>query len=135
MVWGVHVDLHILDDDGNLIDAAMLAAISALLTARLPEFNKETKIVQFGKPSGKLPMRDRPVEVTIGKIGSTLLIDTCAEEETALDARVTIATNTEGNFCAMQKGGKGFFTTAELEAAVDVAVEKGNELRDLLPPL
>jgi exosome complex component RRP42 len=135
LVWGVHIDLHVLDHDGNLIDAAALAAIAALLTAKLPEYDMEKKQIQYGKWKDKLKMKDRPVEVTIGKIGSTLLIDTTSEEETALDARITIATNTKGNLCAIQKGGNGFFTTAELETAVDMAVEKGKELRKLLPAL
>ncbi len=135
LVWGIHIDLHILDHDGNLIDAASLAAISALLTANLPEYDIEKKQIQYGKVSGKLKMKDTPIEVTIGKIGSTLLIDTTAEEETALDARVTIATNEEGRLCAIQKGGNGYFTTTELEAAVDLAIAKGKELRALVPAL
>lgn len=135
LVWGVHIDLHVLDHDGNLIDAAGLAALAALLTAKMPELDAEKKHATYGKLAGKLPMKDRPIPVTINKIGSTLLIDTSAEEETGLDARITITTNTEGNLCAIQKGGNGFFTTAELETAVDLAIAKGKELRKLLPPL
>lgn len=135
LVWGVHIDLHVLDNDGNLIDAAALAAIAALLTARLPEYDPKTKKAVYGKLADRLPMADRPVEVTIGKIGATLLVDTNAEEEGALDARITIATNEDGNMCAIQKGGNGYFTTSELEAAVDLAIAKGGELRALLPSL
>jgi exosome complex component RRP42 len=35
-VWIVFIDLHILDYDGNLFDAASLAALSALMTAKIP---------------------------------------------------------------------------------------------------
>ncbi|MBU5557980.1 MAG: exosome complex protein Rrp42 [Candidatus Aenigmatarchaeota archaeon] len=135
LVWGIHIDLHVLDNDGNLIDAAALAAIAALLTAKLPLYDPDTKKAVYGKHGEKLPMKDRPVEVTIGKIGTTLMIDTNAEEEAALDARITIATNEDGNICAIQKGGNGYFTTNELEAAVDLAIAKGAELRAMLPSL
>jgi exosome complex component RRP42 len=135
LVWAVHVDIHVLDHDGNLIDAAELAAISALLTTKLPKYDIEAKRIIPREYSGVLPMKDRPVEVTVGKIGNILLVDAALEEDSALDARITIATNEEGDICALQKGGKGFFTTAELLEAVDIAVEKGKELRALLPQL
>ena len=35
-VWVVFVDIHILDFDGNLFDASSLAALAALLTAKVP---------------------------------------------------------------------------------------------------
>ena len=37
-VWIVCVDLQILNHDGNLIDAAALAAVAALLNAKIPEY-------------------------------------------------------------------------------------------------
>ncbi|XP_020684891.1 exosome complex component RRP45B isoform X2 [Dendrobium catenatum] len=36
-VWAIRVDLHILDNGGNLIDTANIAALAALLTYRKPE--------------------------------------------------------------------------------------------------
>jgi exosome complex component RRP42 len=131
LVWCVHIDLHVLDHDGNLLDACALAAIAALLSTKLPRYDEATKRI-IREPTGPLPVRDKPVAVTIGKIDSTLLIDTSLEEEAALDARVTFATNAAGNICAIQKGGKGFFTLSELAKAADLAITKGVELRAML---
>jgi len=39
-VWMIWLDLYILDYDGNLFDASMLAAMAALLTAKMPEYEK-----------------------------------------------------------------------------------------------
>jgi len=36
-VWAVNVNIHILDDGGNLIDAVSIATISALLHFRRPD--------------------------------------------------------------------------------------------------
>ena len=77
-------------------------------------------------------MKDKPIEVTIFKIGSKLFVDPTAEEDESAEARVTMATNEKGNLCAMQKGGNGFFTRDELLQAADIAAEKGKDLRKLL---
>ncbi|XP_020536079.1 exosome complex component RRP45B isoform X3 [Jatropha curcas] len=37
LVWAIRIDLHILDNGGNLVDAANIAALAALLTFRRPE--------------------------------------------------------------------------------------------------
>ena len=37
LVWSLTVDLQLLNDDGNLIDAFFLAAVLALKNTRLPE--------------------------------------------------------------------------------------------------
>ena len=40
--WDVYVDVHIINHDGNLIDASSLAAVSALLNARIPKLEDKT---------------------------------------------------------------------------------------------
>ena len=133
LVWSINIDAHILDYDGNIIDAVSLGAIAALLNARFPKFDeKEKKIIREEKTDKKLPVVDTPVEVTIGKISNKLLVDPSLEEDKALEARLTIATTKKNDICAMQKGGKGFFTSDEVEQAVDMAMEKCKDLRALL---
>ncbi len=36
-VWALRVDVHVLDHDGNLVDACCLAALAALMALRLPQ--------------------------------------------------------------------------------------------------
>lgn len=129
-VWMVNIDIYVLDHDGNLIDAGALGAITALLNTKMPKY--EDKKVLYGEYSGKLPMKDVPIAVTIGKISNKLLIDPNLEEEDALEARITVATNKKGEICALQKGGNDYFTTDELEKAMDLSILKGKELRKMI---
>jgi len=129
-VWIINVDIYVLDHDGNLIDAGALGAITALLNTKIPKY--EDKRVVYGEYSGKLPMKDVPIAVTIEKISDKLLIDPNLEEENALEARITVTTNKKGEICALQKGGNGYFTTAELEKAADLSIAKGKELRKVI---
>jgi len=129
-VWMVNVDVHVLDYDGNLIDAGALGAIAALLKTKIPKY--ENKKVIYGEYKGKLPLRDIPIAITIAKISNKLLIDPNLEEDNALDARITISTNKKGEICAVQKGGKGCFTSSEIEEALDLSMKKGKDLRKLI---
>jgi exosome complex component RRP42 len=129
-VWMINIDIHVLDHDGNLIDAAALGAIAALLKAKMPKY--EDKKVIYTEHERKIPIKDKPIAVTVAKISNKLLVDSNLEEEIALDARITISTNEKGEICAIQKGGTGFFTTEELEKAADLSILKGKELRKLL---
>jgi len=129
-VWIINVDIHVLDHDGNLIDAGGLGAITALMNTKIPKYEDEK--IDYRQHTIKLPMLDTPVPITVYKIANKLLVDTTVEEESALDARITICTNKAGNICAMQKGGIGHLTTAELEEAVDLSIKKGKELRSLI---
>lgn len=123
-VWAVFVDIHVLDHDGNLIDASALAAIAALLNAKPPEDEAWTL--------GEFPIRKRPVAVTICKINDKLMVDPCLDEETVMDARLTIATTEDGSICAMQKGGVGCLSREQIEQAYQLARTKADELRQHL---
>ena len=124
-VWMVFIDLHILDNHGNLLDAASLAAVSALLDARMPKY-EDGKVVR-GEWAGKLPITCTPISLTFAKVKNKILLDPTVDEEYAMDARLTIATTDNVN--AMQKGGVGKFTLEEVESIVDAAFEKAPALR------
>jgi exosome complex component RRP42 len=128
--WNVNIDIHVLDHDGNLIDASALGAMAALLKAKIPKYKDERVI--YGEYEGKVPIVDSPIAVTITKISNKLLLDPNLEEENALDARITITTNENEEICSIQKGGVGFFTTEEIKKATDLSIEKGKELRKLI---
>ena len=130
LVWIINIDIHVLDHDGNLTDAAALGAIAALLKTKMPKYEDGKTI--YDEKISKLPVIDKPVAVTIGKISDKLLVDPDLEEENALDARLTIVTNSAHSICAMQKSGKGFFTSQEVEQAIDLAITKGEEVRAML---
>jgi exosome complex component RRP42 len=124
-VWAVFIDTHILDDGGNLIDAATIAAVTALLNAKIPKL-EDGKIIR-GEWQGKLPTTCIPISCTMAKIRDKMLLDPVLDEEHAMDARLTVTTTDTVN--AMQKGGTGSLTMDEVEKAVDMAFEKSKDLR------
>jgi exosome complex component RRP42 len=132
-VWMVYLDFYILDMDGNLMDAGVLAGMAALLTAKMPKYDIEKDKVDFDTLEGPLPVSGRPIGITHAKIGKALVIDPTEEEENVMSGRFTVGINDEGEICAIQKGGICGFTSEEISKMVDGAVKHAAELRKLLP--
>ena len=126
-VWMVYVDMYALDYDGNLFDCGNLAAVCALRSAKIPN-------IQYGvkEEDEPLPITCFPVSVTEAKVGNQLIVDPNYDEEMIAPARLTVTTDEDGNFRAMQKGGRGGITRAELSLCLDRAVEKGKEIRKII---
>ncbi len=129
--WIVFIDIYIQNHDGNLIDAAALAAIAALSNAKFPKIN-ENGTVDYHEHTEPLPIVQKPIACTINKIDGKLFVDSTADEEQVFDGRLTVTSNEEGIINAMQKGGREGFTEEELNKSVEIALEKAKELRKYL---
>ena len=129
-VWELWVDIYVLDHDGNLLDASMLAAMAALSSAKMPEIAVEDDEVKLNREKLKnpVPVNRRVVIVTVGKIGAYLLVDPTLEEESLLDARLAIAVSDDGRIVGMQKMGMGTFTAEEVRKALTMAMESSKTL-------
>ena len=123
-VWMVFIDIHVLDDGGNLMDAASLGAIAALLTAKIPG---ERYGIGEDMP---LPVRDIPVSVTAVDIGGGIVFDPSMEEERVADCKLTVISNQEGAIAGMQKSGNGSLTVDQINHIVDISCKKGQEIRE-----
>ena len=128
-VFVVFVDVYVLNHDGNLIDASALAAVAALMNTKMPNYEVKDGEVVIKQGYTPLPMKSHPITVTLGKINNKLIVDPWLEEEQVMDSRISIAFNDEGNICAMQKGGSGYFTQQQILEAVKLSQEKATELR------
>ncbi|MDD4619590.1 MAG: exosome complex protein Rrp42 [Methanosarcina sp.] len=124
-VWIVFIDVHVLNNDGNLIDASCLAAIAALMTTVVPN---EQQGIGTNVP---LAMKEIPVGVTLAKIGSKLIVDPSLDEEAVCETKMTIVSSSDGSVAGMQKMGSAPLTEAEVMEAIDMACEKAAELREL----
>ena len=131
-VFVVFVDVYVLNHDGNLIDASALAAVSALMNTKMPNYEIKDDEVVIKQGYTPLPMKSHPVTVTLGKINGKLIVDPWLEEEQAIDSRLTMAFNDEGNICAIQKGGAGYFTPQQILEGEKIAQKKAVELRKKL---
>jgi exosome complex component RRP42 len=131
-VFVVFVDVYVLNHDGNLIDASALAAVSALMNTKMPNYEVKDGELVIKQGSTPLPMKSHPITVTLGKINGKLIVDPWLEEEQVIDSRLTMAFNDEGNICAIQKGGAGYFTQQQILEGKKIAQEKAAQLRKKL---
>ena len=130
-VLSVFIDIFIIDNQGNLLDAAALAAMSALVNTRMPKLDAEGKINR-NEHEGKLPVVHKPITVSVCKVGDKLFLDPSLEEESIIDTKLSIAVREDDKICAVQKqGGKGIEFDF-LEKMIDTAIEKSKELRKLV---
>ena len=139
-VWTVFLDIYPINDAGNLIDAAAMASVAALMTAVMPKTEKKSKdsltVIQFGEfTSKKLPLKEAmPLTMTFHKLGDSIFIDPVIEEEEASEARLSIAISNikkESYINALQKGGSITFTVDELNHILDSSVKVHKKLQDL----
>ncbi len=137
-VWSVFIDLAVVNDDGGLIDAGALAALLALLTARMPVYDKKDEVVKFGEfTDEKLPLRleNMPLTSTFFKIGEKLIIDPTKEEETAIESRLTVEISKpekDEMINAAQKGEEAPFTLDEIMGIVEHGSKMFKKLKTLV---
>ncbi len=128
-VWTVFVDIYTINDDGNLLDAAGLAAIIAMKTARFPKYDEKTGKVLYGEfTDKKLPLTDiLPISITFHKIGDKVIVDPTREEEDVTDTRITIGSS-HGSISSMQKGEEHALTIEEMNQVLDLVEPAWKEL-------
>jgi len=129
-VFVVFVDIYVLDHDGDLINASGIAALAALLNAKMNEFEVRDGEVVYKDKMMRLPLQNQPVPITFAKIGGKMVVDPCYEEELVMTSRLTVTVNKDDHLCAMQKGGLGELTIEEVKQSVSLALTKGRELRE-----
>jgi len=109
-VWVVWVDIYVLDHNGNLFDASMLAAMAALMNTRLPDYEElETGeiVVKRDRRVEPLKINHTVVTVTTAKIGNYVVVDPDLDEEAVSDVRLVTAFDEQGRIVGMQKTGSG----------------------------
>lgn len=132
-VIGIFADNSVVDHNGNLFDACSYATTAAILSCKIPkwEIKNDAPVLVEGHESNP-PITTIPVSVTMGRIGEHILVDPNAEEWECIDARITITTNSDGNICALQKGGEDGFTIEQLSKCADIAISAATKIRERL---
>lgn len=92
-VWSIMIDIYCINDDGNVMDASAIGAVTALRMARFPKYDKEKEEVEYGEFTDEaLPLTDHvPFTMTFHKINDSLLADPNRDEEDAADAKLSLA--------------------------------------------
>ena len=132
-VIGVFADNSVIDVDGNLFDACSYASTAAILATKIPKWEiKDDEPVLVEGESSDAPITTIPVSVTMAKIGDKIIVDPNEEEWSIMDARITITTNSDGNICALQKGGSEGFTYDELIRCGEISISVGAKIRETI---
>lgn len=133
-VWILFVDVYILDDGGNLIDASALAAMAALLNTRLKKvvIHEDLEDVELLEETEPLPTNGVVTSLTFAKFKDKILYDTNLLEDRGKDARFSLAITDKGVICSMQKGDSGVFYENEIELMLDKGSELVTSLLELL---
>jgi exosome complex component RRP42 len=135
IVYTIFVDCSIINADGNLFDATSYAVVSALISSKIPIFKvQDGKVLDSGDVQ-EPPLTTIPISITAARVGDAVILDPTAEEEACMDARITITTNSNSDFTAVQKGSTGAFTLEQLKKAAEAARIKGIEVRSKITEL
>ncbi len=115
-VWIVFVDVYVLNADGNLFDACSLAAIAALLTAKMRKWTYDEETDELTILDERMPIQldHVPISVTMTKIDKHVIVDPIAKEDHIKDVRVTFAFTEEDKIVSAQKGENGTLTPDEV---------------------
>lgn len=114
-VWNVRVDIHILEDDGNVIDAAMLSALAGLTDFRRPDVqvsaeHEVTVFSAFDRHPVPLSLHHFPLSVSFGIYQDSngnlvCLTDTSNLESLSQTSFMTFVMNRQGEIVHMSKPG------------------------------
>ena len=132
-VVGVFADNVVVDYDGNLFDACSYAATAALLSSKTPKWNwvDDTPTLVEGEET-PVPIATIPVSVTMAKIGNHIIVDPNGDEWASMDSRITITTDSDGNICALQKGGSDGFSQDDINRCGEISIHVGAKIREKL---
>jgi exosome complex component RRP42 len=123
-VWLIFIDVHVLDYDGNLIDASALGALAALINAKMP-----SERYGYG-PDAALPIKEYPIAVTAVDLDGEIMLDPSLDEETIASSRLTVISGLQGTLAGMQKSGTGTLSVDEIVRVVKLASSKAMQIRD-----
>ena len=129
-VYVLFIDCYMMDYYGNLTDAAAIAAITALLNAKLPR----AKLDANGKPEWDgtympVPINEIPLSVTFGRVGDVIFVDPNLSEELVLDGSVAFAIDEKKQITSIQKYGSAPWSVKEILETGQKAVKIADDLR------
>ncbi|PHP45552.1 RNA-binding protein [Methanosarcinales archaeon ex4572_44] len=127
-VWIIFIDIHVLNDGGNIMDAASLATTAALLKTKIPE--KQYQLGNNNNDDKRLPIRNIPIATTATTLENTIILDPTNDEEQIAGTKLTIITNTNNTISAIQKSGREPLTPTQIQHITTLAKEQSQKLRE-----
>ncbi|MEK6875663.1 MAG: exosome complex protein Rrp42 [Nanoarchaeota archaeon] len=122
-VWSVYIDIYSINDDGNIVDAAGIGALAALITGKMPYYDEKEEKIDYEKESKKeIPLnKDAPFTISVYKIGGSLIVDPTLEEEDASETKMIMGVREGGIISSIQKSGAKELTIDEVDEIFEIA--------------
>ena len=137
--WSVRVDLHVLCDDGNLIDTSCFAVIAALRHFKKPDTSMDGETLTVYTPAEREPVPlswlHSPFCLTFsffGEEADTVLLDASWLEERLRVASCTFSLNRHGEICQVAKLGGTAVDAPLFIRCAQQALDKAKELTEML---
>ncbi|NXJ59928.1 EXOS9 protein, partial [Rostratula benghalensis] len=137
-VWQIRLDLHLLNHDGNIIDAASIAGIVALCHFRRPDVSVQGEEVTVYTPEERDPVplsiHHMPICVSFAffQQGTYLLVDPSEREERVMDGILVIAMNKHREICTMQSSGGIMLVKEQVLRCSKITAVKVVEITELI---
>ncbi|NXY75573.1 EXOS9 protein, partial [Glareola pratincola] len=137
-VWQIRLDLHVLNHDGNIIDAASIAGIVALCHFRRPDVSVQGEEVTVYTPEERDPVplsiHHMPICVSFAffQQGTYLLVDPSEREERVMDGVLVIAMNKHREICTMQSSGGIMLIKDQVLRCSKITAVKVAEITELI---
>ncbi|NXU80567.1 EXOS9 protein, partial [Oreotrochilus melanogaster] len=137
-VWQIRLDLHLLNHDGNITDAAGIAGIAALCHFRRPEVSVQGEEVTVYTPEERDPVplsiHHMPICVSFAffQQGTYLLVDPSEREESVMDGVLVIAMNKHREICTIQSSGGIMLVKDQVLRCSKITAVKVAEITELI---
>lgn len=132
-VWKLYVDIYIVDFDGNMMDAAALGAICALMTTKIPTASCVNDEVTVDEDIlMELPIKNKCTLTTATKINNQIIYDATYNEEIIMQASLSVGFREDMTLCAMQKCGLDTLHMDEISRIIKLSEVKSKELLNII---
>nr|XP_021410616.1 exosome complex component RRP45 isoform X1 [Lonchura striata domestica] len=137
-VWQIRLDMHLLNHDGNITDAASIAGIVALCHFRRPDVSVQGEEVTVYTPEERDPVplsiHHMPICVSFAFFhqGTYLLVDPTEREERVMDGLLVIAMNKHHEICTIQSSGVVMLLPDQILRCTKITAVKVAEITELI---
>ncbi|CAD8200937.1 unnamed protein product [Paramecium pentaurelia] len=141
-VWSIDVNVALINNDGNLLDAMYLCCIFSLQHFRRPQVSVSLQGVKLEIEKRLVPLSIHhiPLSLTYAILElneqTILLQDPCLEEEAVQNGRITYSVNIYNDICHVHKPGGSPINISILQQLTTVTLMKSRpyteEIRNLL---
>ncbi|GAA5824690.1 hypothetical protein JCM3770_000088 [Rhodotorula araucariae] len=137
-VWSIRVDVHFLDDEGNMLDCASIAAMTALRHFRKPDATVVGEEVTIHSMTERVPVplavHHSPMCLTFAFFGedSLAVLDPTHLEQQLCTGTLTLALNAQSEICVLSKQGGAPLAADDVMKAVQIAAERVKEVDEVV---